>query len=61
MRKAAAFLLVMVLALAISNRCSGGNEVSGPGGDRTQQVTPVSTPHPRQTPNPCRQNPSDCD
>jgi hypothetical protein len=62
MRKLAALLFLMVSALAVSNRCSGGNEVTGPGaGDRSQQATPVSGTHPRPTPNPCRQNPADCD
>ena len=62
MRKIAALLFLMMIALALSNRCSGSNEVTGPGGgDKTQPVTPVSTPHPRPTPDPCRQFPSDCD
>jgi len=62
MRRITALLFLMMFALALSNRCSGSNEVTGPGQpDKTQSVTPVTTPHARPTPNPCRQNPSDCD
>ena len=62
MRRITALLFLMMFALALSNRCSGSNEVTGPGdGSKRTPVTPVVTPHPRPTPNPCRQNPSDCD
>ena len=62
MRKIAGLLFLMSVALAVSIRCSGGNEVTGPGGGhQNQAVTPDPGTHPRPTPNPCRQNPSDCD
>ncbi len=63
-RPGALLLLVGVAAIALSNRCNGANEISGPADPRQGQPTPppqVVTPHGQVTPNPCRQNPADCD
>ena len=53
------FSLLVLVAMFGSGGCSGADDVVG-----IQQggvPTPSGTPHPRPTPNPCRQNPADCD
>jgi hypothetical protein len=64
MNKRLAAMLILVLGLVgLAGGCNGANEVTGPG-DGTGRVvppTPNVTPHVRPTPNPCRQNPADCD
>ena len=63
MKKVAAFLVSMLVlaALYASGGCSGADDVVGPG-DPHQVVTPrPGGGTPRVTPNPCRQNPADCD
>jgi hypothetical protein len=55
-----ALLLVGLAVLTLAIACNGANEVTG----LNRETTPppqVVTPHPRATPNPCRQNPADCD
>jgi hypothetical protein len=51
-------LLVLGTVLAAAS-CNGANEVVGP--DPGRGIDPAVTPRPRPTPNPCRQNPADCD
>jgi hypothetical protein len=57
-------LLVGLAVITLATGCNGANDVTGPG-DPGQvgagSPTPVVTPHPRPTPNPCRQFPADCD
>jgi hypothetical protein len=55
------FVGLVVLALGIliaAASCNGANEVAGLTG---RGVGPATTPHPRPTPDLCRQNPADCD
>ena len=62
MKKLFAVLLFgLIVAAALPFGCSGADTVVGPPDPR--EGTPVPTPsnHPRPTPNPCRQNPADCD
>ena len=54
------FSLLVLAVLFGSGGCNGANDVVGIGQGREGQPTPVGTPHPRPTPNPCRQNPADC-
>lgn len=60
-----ALLLASLAVITLASGCNGANDISGPGGDRGQVggagPTPAPTPHPRVTPDPCRQFPSDCD
>ncbi|HEX4441516.1 MAG TPA: hypothetical protein VH854_15685 [Thermoanaerobaculia bacterium] len=59
MKRFLGFLLV-VLGMVLGVRCNGANDVAGI--DTGQGASaPTVTPHPRPTPNPCRQNPADCD
>jgi len=59
-------LILAAGALIAAASCNGANEITGNGrGDRTAPLTatptPAFTPHPRPTPDPCRQFPGDCD
>ena len=62
-RLAVSLVSFLVLAAVFgSGGCSGADDITGPGGDRGITPPPFNvTPHPRPTPNPCRQNPADCD
>jgi hypothetical protein len=51
-------LLLALGTLVAAASCNGANEVTGVTSGRGGDATP--TPHPRLTPNPCRQNPSEC-
>ena len=60
--RVAMMLLLVVGLLGLAGGCNGGDEITGPrDGNDLVPPTPVRTPHPRPTPNPCRQNPADCD
>jgi hypothetical protein len=60
MKRFKAFLLLVVAALALAGGCNGANELAGidRGGE---DVNPTPVRHPRPTPDPCRQFPSECE
>jgi hypothetical protein len=54
--------MMLLLVVGLLGLAGGCNEVTGPrDGKDIVPPTPIRTPHPRPTPNPCRQNPADCD
>ena len=55
------FSLLVLVAMFGSGGCSGADDVVGIQQGHGGVPTPSGTPHPRPTPNPCRQNPADCD
>lgn len=55
------FSLLVLVAIFGSGGCNGANDVVGIQQGREGSPTPAVTPHARPTPNPCRQNPADCD
>ena len=63
MKRVFGLLFLVLASLTLAGGCSGADNVSGP--DEGPTVAPTRTPgsgsHPRPTPNPCRQNPADCD
>lgn len=54
-------LLLVLGTLLTAVSCNGANEVTGPDPGKGVNPVPVTTPHARPTPNPCKQNPADCD
>ena len=59
-------LLASLAVITLATGCNGANDITGPqnprqGGSGDNPPPQTVTPHPRPTPNPCRQNPWDCD
>jgi len=61
MKTLSTILLLALAVLVLASGCNGANEVAGIQQGANPTPTRDGTPHPRQTPDPCRQFPTECD
>jgi hypothetical protein len=61
MKKLFSVLLAVLAVVALSFGCNGADAITNPDKGRPSVTPTPGAHHPRPTPNPCRQNPADCD
>ena len=61
MKKLFSVLLAVLAVVALSFGCNGADAITNPDKGHSSLTPTPGTHYPRPTPNPCRQNPADCD